>query len=149
MVNMIILFIIVMLVLSTFVWCTIYITKNYLIPKNNIRENELKNEKYSLFSAISIEAIEASLNAYFEGYIKRYITRKFMIRKVNYIKDEDCEILVKDLTKIIYIEISELYVFYIRMIYSINTDDDLLKYINLKVKNIAVDQITNYNNSEL
>lgn len=147
MTNMILILIIVVLLVAYLVWTTIYITNKYLVPKNNIREMELKNAKYELFSTISVESINEYLNLYFEEYIKRYIAVKFILKKINYIKEEDCETLVKDITKVIYIEISELYIFYIRMIYAVNSDDDLLKFINTKVRNLAVEHISSYNSS--
>lgn len=149
MINYIIILIIVILVLSFLVWNTIYITKHYLEPKNKLEDMKIKNEKYNLFSTLSIESINLYINQYIENHIKDYISMKFFVRKITYIKEEDCEILVKDITKLIMLEISELYIFYIKMIYNISTDEDLLKFINLRVKLIAVEEVSTYNSSEL
>lgn len=145
--NMIFILIIVSMILAAFIWTVIYITDKYLIPKNNIKELELKNETYNLFAQISVEKVNEYINNYFEEHVKQYIAMKFVLKRQNYIKESECDILVKDLTKVIYIEISELYLFYIRMIYKINTDEDLLKFINIKVKNIAIDYIASFNSS--
>ena len=147
MMNYIIILIIVILIIAYLIWTTMYITKKYLIPKNELKEIEMKNQKYELLSTISVKAINEHITEYFTNHIQRYITYKFISKKINYIREEDTEILIKDITKLIYLEISELYIFYIKMIYSINTDDDLLKYINSKVKEIALDSITSYNSA--
>ena len=117
MMNYIMILIIVILILSFFVWSTIYITKHYLEPKNKLEEMKIKNDKYNLFSTLSIEAINQYLDEYFERYIQNYISMKFLVRKITYIKEEDCETMVRDITKVIALEISELYIFYIKMIY--------------------------------
>ena len=149
MMNYIMILVVVVLVLSFFVWTTIYITKHYLEPKNKLEEMKIKNDKYNLFSTLSIEAINQYLDNYFERHIQQYISMKFLVRKITYIKEEDCEIMVRDITKAIALEISELYIFYIKMIYNISTDEDLLKFINLKVKIVAVEQVSAYNSSTL
>ena len=110
---------------------------------------KIKNEKYNLFSVLSIESINQYIDEYFERYIQRYISMKFIVRKIEYIKEEDCEIMVRDITKVIALEISELYIFYIKMICNISNDEDLLKFINSKVKSIAVDQVSAFNSSTL
>lgn len=147
MMNGIYLIIITVLILAYLLWATIYITTKYLIPKNENKLMELKNEKYNLFASVNTESVNVNITEYFTNHIQKYIAYKFISRKINYIREEDVETMIKDITKLIYIEISELYIFYIKMLYSINNDDDLLKYINLKVKEISIELITNYNSS--
>lgn len=147
MMNGIYALIITVLIVAYLIWATIYITKKYLIPKNENKQMELKNQKYNLLSTLSVESINTALTEYFTDYLQKYIAYKFMARKINYINEENVELMIKDITKLIYLEISELYIFYIRMIYSINEDEDLLKYINSKVKEVSIDLVTNYNTS--
>lgn len=126
---------------------TVYITKNYLIPKNNIREMEAKNEKYNLYSTISIEAVKKCLDDYIEEKINNYILYKFMSQRKNYIREEDMELMIKDVTKLVYLEISELYTFYIMLLYSISDSDELLQRVNTLVKEKSIDIVANYNSS--
>lgn len=119
----------------------------YLNRKNEILEKDVKNKKYQLFKDIDVEVVKTYIDSYFESYINRYITYKFLSKKEMYIKQDEVDKMIKDLTKLIYIEISELYVFYISIIYSIENDDSLLKYIKNKVENTCIDAVSSYNRS--
>lgn len=134
-------------IIITFVLCLRFYIVPYLNTKNEIREKEVKNKKYELFMNISPELMQQSLDSYFELYVNRYITYKFLSKKEMYIKQDEVDKMIKDLTKLIYIEISELYVFYISIIYSIENDDSLLKYIKNKVENTCIDAVSSYNRS--
>lgn len=116
----------------------------------DIKDKEVKNKKYELFINIDPDKIDEALNKYFETYINRYITYKFIANKSIYIKQEQVETMVRDVTKLIYINISELYIFYINMIGSVNGDDErLLEFIHTRVKNIAVETVSAYNRASI
>ena len=117
----------------------------YLNKKNDIMEQKVKNEKYQLFLSIDSDNIIDRINDYFEGYVKRYMAYKFISAKKDYIKSEEIEKMVSDLTKVIAIDISELYVFYIKTIQNINTDEDMISFIHSQVKKITIDYVSNYN----
>lgn len=123
------------------------IIKPYLTELNRIRYMEAKNEEYRLFTDISPELITKSLDEYFEEYVKRYIVYRFVSNKIMYINKEETELMVKNITKNIALDISELYIFYIKTIHAINSDDDLIRFINDKVKNICVEEIMQFNST--
>ena len=125
------------------------IIKPYLTKLNDIRMMNAMNDKYNLFAELSVEDINNTLDNYFSVYVRRYIVYKFVSNNILYINKDDTENMIKDITKNIAIEISELYIFYIRMVYEINTDEDLLRFINNRVKNISVEEIINYNQSKM
>ena len=56
--------------------------------------------------------------------------------------------MVRDLTKSVLIEMSELYLFYIRLLYNISTDDDLVRVVNNLLKNQIIDAVSSYNKAE-
>ena len=120
---------------------------HYINKKNELKEKEIKNKKYELFKTIDTEAMNKVIDDYFDQYINRYIAYKFLSKKQMYIKSEEMENMIKDLTKLIYIQISELYIFYISMNQSISNDDDLLEYIHTKVQNMCIESTMNYNSS--
>jgi hypothetical protein len=55
------------------------------------------------------------------------------------------ELMVKKLTKTIMLELSELYIFYIKIQRDISDEMDILKYINKKVKEHVLEFVTEYN----
>ena len=127
----------------------VFIVKPYMNEKNRIREIESKNKTYELFASIDTEAVQKELDTYFERYVNRYITYKFIANKVIYIKQDDIEKMVSDTTKLIMIEISELYIYYIKLLRSIDNNADLIQYIYSRVSTITIDTVANYNSANL
>ena len=117
-INIITISILYMLTLGLVFYILISKLFPYLNKKNEIREKEIKNKKYELFKDLDIDIMKQSLDQYFEGYVNRYITYKFLAKKNMYINSEEVEKMVNDLTKLIYLQISELYIFYITMIFT-------------------------------
>ena len=88
-------------------------------------------------------------DGYFEKYINRYITYKCVSKKIIYIKQEDVDEMVRDLTKFISLDISELYTYYISLITDIDDEESLVKYIHSRVMNISVEAVLSFNNSNI
>jgi hypothetical protein len=124
------------------IWLKVY---PLLVKLVEDRDKSIKNKKYEIFNSVDIEEVQKKIDDYFESYISTYITYKFISKKINYIKADDIELMVKDITKMIYLEISELYVYYISLVYSLDDDDSLLKYIHKRVQNICIATVSNYN----
>ena len=137
------------MIVTIFGYGLIFIIKPYINEKNRIREIELKNKTYELFASIDPEAVQKELDTYFERYVNRYITYKFIANKVIYIKQDDIEKMVRDTTKLIMIEISELYIYYIKILRSIDNNEDLIQYIYSRVSTITIDTVANYNSANL
>lgn len=121
------------------------IINNYFKEKNKIDMIKAKNDQYSIFMQMDPEAILSTIDSFIETYVKRYIVYKFVSKKVTYIKHEEVNIMVNDITKLIAVEISELYVFYIKMIREISTDEDLISFIHTRVQNACIDHVSTFN----
>ena len=113
----------------------------------DIRKKEVENKKMEIYLNISPELMEKEIDDYIEKYVKRYIVYKFMANKIIYINEEESEKMVKNITENILIEISELYLFYLRILTDISDDDTLIRVVNTRVKNKCIEQILNYNSS--
>ena len=137
------------MIVTIFGYGLIFIIKPYINEKNRIREIESKNKTYELFANIDPESVQKELDTYFERYVNRYITYKFIANKVIYIKQDDIEKMVSDTTKLIMIEISELYIYYIKLLRSIDKNEDLIQYIYSRVSTITIDTVANYNSANL
>ena len=137
------------MIAGIFTYGLVFILKPYMDEKNRIREIETKNKTYELFANIDPESVQKELDTYFERYVNRYITYKFIANKVIYIKQDDIEKMVSDTTKLIMIEISELYIYYIKLLRSIDNNEDLIQYIYSRVSTITIDTVANYNSANL
>lgn len=121
-----ILFCIVILVIAFF------IVNPYLTRKNVILERNTKNKLYELYTHIDPVIIRKSLDDMIDSYIAEYYFYK--VKNKDYLSNGDAQNMIRVVTDAIYIDLSELYLFYIKLIQSVETDEDLLKFINTRVK---------------
>jgi hypothetical protein len=126
-----------------------FIVRPYLERMAHNNEIHVLNEKYALFNSINADDVKTRLDKYFEEFVNKYIVYKFMSKKITYIKDAEVEQMVTDLTKLIALDISELYIFYIKLNTSVSTQDDLLVYIKSKVQADVVDAVSSYNKASI
>lgn len=146
-INNIIFSVLYLITLGSFIYLFIKYIMPYLNKKNENKEKEIKNKKYELFKDLDPDIMKESIDKYFKSEANRYIAYKFIANKSMYIKTDEINEMIKDVTKLIYIEISELYVFYIKMTRSIDNDDDLLEYIHNRVQNICIEAVSNFNST--
>lgn len=146
-INIIIFSVLYLITLGSFIYLFIKYIMPYLNKKNENKEKEIKNKKYELFKDLDPDIMKESIDKYFKSEANRYIAYKFIANKSMYIKTDEINEMIKDVTKLIYIEISELYVFYIKMTRSIDNDDDLLEYIHNRVQNICIEAVSNFNST--
>lgn len=146
-INIIIFSVLYLITLGSFIYLFIKYIMPYLNKKNENKEKEIKNKKYELFKDLDPDIMKESIDKYFKSEVNRYIAYKFIANKSMYIKTDEINEMIKDVTKLIYIEISELYVFYIKMTRSIDNDDDLLEYIHNRVQNICIEAVSNFNST--
>ena len=148
--NILLIGIIILLILSLIFSFIILYYKlfPYLETKNEIRNKEAINKKNELYLNIDSSKISEELNKYIETSVNRYIVYKFIAHKITFINAEETETMVRDLTKSVIIEMSELYLFYIRLLYNISTDNDLVRVVNNLLKNQIIDAVSSYNKAE-
>lgn len=113
--------------------------------KNKLKEMEIKNNQYSLFSNLEPKLIEEEIDNLIDKYINIYYINYMIPNNIDYLRKDYIEKMVKELTKQIIMDISELYVFYIKCLVSIKSDQDLLTYIHKKVKEHVLTFVTDYN----
>ena len=139
----------ILLAVAAVVVIAFLVVKPYLERVNSINEMHIINEKYALFNSIDSDSIGEKLDKYFSEYVNRYVIYKFVSKKITYIKDNEVETMISDLTKFIAVDISELYIFYIKMSTSITDQDSLLLYIKNKVRAEVVDVVSSYNKANI
>lgn len=113
--------------------------------RNKLEELKIKNEQYSLFMKMDPKLIENEIDELVKKYLNEYYLNNIFSNNIDFIRRDQIDLMVRELTKNITSEISELYLFYIKCLTNIGNDDDLLKYIYKKVKEHVLDFVTEYN----
>ena len=117
----------------------------YLKEKNNIRVFELENYKMDLFMKIDPKFAETQIEELIKKYINDYVVVNFLIHDVDYIRKEEIENMLKSVYQKILVELSELYIFYIKIIVNIQNEEDLAMYIRKKTKDQILEFVTEFN----
>ena len=131
-----------------FIFCiTKFIVMPYFNKKNELLEKDIKNKANTFFSTIDIESVNKIITEYIQKYIDRYIVYKFISNKKLYINEESTDTMIKDVTKNVMRDMSELYVFYFKLLYSIDDTEDLIRYVHDKVMIQTIDSVSSYNKS--
>lgn len=113
--------------------------------KENIKNKELKIEESKLYSNIDINEVNALLDKYFDDRAKSYILNNFIKNKVSYVNAEQKRAMVRDLTKSTILDISELYIYYIKLLHNLNTDDDLTSFIYVMISKYTEENVAALN----
>ena len=143
-----ILLIIITISTYIFIFCiTKFIVMPYFNKKNELLEKDVKNKANTFFSTIDIVSVDKLITEYIQKYIDRYIVYKFISNKKLYINEESTDTMIKDVTKNVMRDISELYVFYFKLLYSIDDTEDLIRYVHDKVMIQTIDSVSSYNKS--
>ena len=115
--------------------------------KLEISERETKNELYNMYIKIDPESVQKNIDNLIDEKINEYVLYRIRTREAQHISSKDSENIVSTVTESIYIELSELYLFYIKLLVNIETDEDLLTYINSRVKYRSILFISENNKS--
>ena len=111
----------------------------------DIRDKEVKNNKYRIYNNTNLEVVNTEIDTYIQGYIDRYVLYKFLANKVPYINEDATNEMIRDVTKNIALDISDLILYYISLIQAYETDEELIRFIKTRVTNSAIEFVTNYN----
>ena len=117
----------------------------YLKYLKEIKNKELDLRKFELYSKINLSQAEDTINKYIEDKLNKYVTQNIVAKGIDYIKEEDANIMVKELSTNILISLSDLYIFYIKLLYGVTDQDDLIKYIYDKVSDASTLFILDFN----
>lgn len=138
------------IVVCIFIFVLLYlalfkILKPFLEKRNEIEYINIKNQQYSLFMQMDANAMEQEIDIMIQKYIKKYVLYNITAQNIIYVKNDQAEEMIREVCKVVDNNISELYIFYIKCLVSINDDKDLLNYIHNKVKEHVLDFLTEFN----
>ena len=118
---------------------------NHLEENRNLRRLEIQNKKCELQMRMDPKLAEKEIEDLAKDYLNQYALVNFITKQIPFIREQEVNEMIRYLDKQILLEISELYIFYIRCIVNINDEDDLLAFIDRKVKEQVLEFVTNFN----
>lgn len=113
---------------------------------SEVKDFENRTKLYNLYTDLDLVAIENTIDTVINNYINRWVLVNITTKGDNYIKDNEVEELIKYVTSTFTMEMSDVHLFYIKCLTSIDTDEDLVAYVRNKVKFLVLDYITEFNN---
>lgn len=133
------------ILILVFIWFLQFILKPYLGEKNELRDKEIKNKRDELYMAMDPELIEKEIDSMVEKEMNQYVLINFISQNILYIRQPDIEKMIILLTNEISNKISGLYIFYIRVLVRVETEDELQSYIKQKVQEHVLKFTIDYN----
>ena len=123
----------------------LYIANKNLKRKYNQKEFELELEKYKFFGSVDTKKIGEELDDMVKDYFGYYVLYHFQAQGKKYIKEDEMRQGVKEITKSIIMDMSELYTFYFKMLYQIDTEEALTAKVYEMVNNDMIAFAADYN----
>ena len=111
----------------------------------DIKNKQAQTSEYDLFLNFDTEVAHNQINDLVDDYIATYVLYNFTINDKEYIGQEDAEKMIKEVTRTIVINLSDLYLFYFKMFRSIKNDEDLVLAVRDVVKERSLTYITEAN----
>ena len=130
--------IVTVLILAFLTCIIIFVVYPNLKRYMDLKDRKTKNELFNLYSNIDPDSVQQTIDNLIDGKIQEYILYRIRIRENQYINSKDSENMIATITESIYIELSELYLFYIKLLVNVETDEDVLSFINSRVKYRAI-----------
>lgn len=134
----------VLIISGVFIWFCINLFRN-IDKVLDIIDERTKLKNFELYSNIDLELVEKSVDAYFHITELEYIKYHFTAKNQTYITSSQQTDMIREVTKQIVINIPESYIFYIKLLRNISTDDDLIKYIHERVSILSITDVSEYN----
>jgi len=117
----------------------------YIKSMKEIKNKELDIKRFELYKNISPNDTEKLVDDYISNKLNKYATTKIIAKGIDYIKEEEADKMVKDISSDVIISMSDLYIFYIKLLANISNEDDLIKYIYDKVSDACILFIMDFN----
>ena len=117
----------------------------HLEENRNLRRLEIENKKVELQMRMDPKLAEKEVEDLVKNYVSQYGFVNFISKQIPFIRDQQVNEMIRYLDKQIMLEISELYIFYIKCITNIEDENDLLIFVDRKVKDQVLEFVTNFN----
>ena len=144
--------IIIDIVLFFFVLFVVLVTFGmikYIVDKIEERKSkELELKKTELYTLIDPIKLDNLISEWIHTYIRKYILTNYTIHNVNFVNQDMTKLMIKEVSSQIIVEMSDMYLAFIKLKYNLNRDEDLIKYVYNLVSDEVSIAISDYNKSE-
>lgn len=147
MINITVLLSIIIICVTIFMVFFLFINP-YMKSMIDIKNKAVTNEKYSIYATINPDNIRINITNAIDECIKTYYLWHFSYKENRYITEGEANEIIKSVSSTVYLSMSDLYLFYIKMLYEVKTDEDVLGYINRLVKERVLLFITENNKEQ-
>ncbi len=147
MINITVLLSIIIICVTIFMVFFLFINP-YMKSMIDIKNKSVTNEKYSIYATINPDNIRINITNAIDECIKTYYLWHFSYKENRYITEGEANEIIKSVSSTVYLSMSDLYLFYIKMLYEVKTDEDVLGYINRLVKERVLLFITENNKEQ-
>lgn len=121
----------------------------YIVDKIEERKSkELELKKTELYTLIDPAKLDLLISEWIHTYIRKYILTNYTIHNVNFVNKDMTMLMIKEVSSQIIVEMSDMYLVFIKLKYNLNRDEDLIKYVYNLVSDEALIAISDYNKSE-
>lgn len=142
-IDIVLFFFILFVVLVTFGMIKYIVDK---IEERKSKELELKKtELYTLIDPIKLDNL---ISEWIHTYIRKYILTNYTIHNISFVNQDMTKLMIKEVSSQIIVEMSDMYLAFIKLKYNLNRDEDLIKYVYNLVSDEVLIAISDYNKSE-
>ena len=121
----------------------------YIVDKIEERKSkELELKKTELYTLIDPVKLDNLISEWIHTYIRKYILTNYTIHNVNFVNQDMTKLMIKEVSSQIIVEMSDMYLAFIKLKYNLNRDEDLIKYVYNLVSDEVLIAISDYNKSE-
>lgn len=117
----------------------------YLGNKEIIKNKEIDLKKMQLYSSLDPKLLNNELDEWIKKYINKYIIKNFLVHDIQFIKKDEIDEMIKNITKIAMLDMSDMYLFYVKLLINIEDENNVLSFIYDKVSDLVLDVVTEFN----
>ena len=114
----------------------------------DINRRKTMNKQYELFMDVDIEKTEEMIDKLIRKHLEEYVLKEIIVQQIEYINKDQVKTMVKEIDKSILISLSDLYIFYIKLLTKIESEDDVVRYIHHKTNEHVLNFVTDFNKTK-
>ena len=113
-----------------------------------INKMKIMNRQYEIYMDVDIKKTEEMIDELVQKHMAEYILKEIIAQQVEYITKDQIESMIKAIDKSILLTLSDLYVFYIKLLTKVDSERDIIAYIHHKTNEHVLNYVTEFNKTK-